>query len=190
MGIYTALATDEFANNEYTIVPLRTCDIYEIGKWRNEQIDFLRQKTILTDQDQKDYYERWVVPSFSETQPRIILFSYLEYNICIGYGGLTNIDWDNKRAELSFLLQTERTKTSQQYHRDLSHFLRLLKGVAFNELHFNRIFTETYDIRADHVLVLEENGFVLEGRLKQHVIIRGRLVDSLIHGCLREYRHA
>jgi len=180
----------EFADNEYTIVPIREIDMLEIAKWRNEQIDILRQNVILTDQDQKGYYDRHVVPSFSETKPKIILFSYLEHNMCIGYGGLTNIDWENKRAELSFLLETERAKNVQQYRRDFSYFLHLLKRVVFNELRFNRIFTETYDVRTDHILVLEENGFVLEGRLKQHVVIRGRFVDSLIHGCLREHNHA
>ena len=190
MGIYKALATNEFSNNEYAIVPLREIDILEIAKWRNEQIDILRQNIVLTDQNQKGYYDKYVVPSFSESHPKIILFSYLEHNMCIGYGGLTNIDWENECTELSFLLQTERAKNVQRYHRDFSHFLHLLKRVVFNELDLNRIFTETYDIRADHIRVLEENGFVLEGRLRQHVVIRGRFVDSLIHGCLREHNHA
>jgi RimJ/RimL family protein N-acetyltransferase len=189
MGIYTALATDEFANKEYRIVPIRKLDIYEIKKWRNEQIDFLRQNTLLTDQDQSNYFERWIVPSFSETQPKMILFSYLEYNTCIGYGGLTNIDWENRRGELSFLVQTERTLDVQQYRRDFSCFLHMMKSVAFNELQFDRIVTETYDIRPEHVRILEENGFVLEGRLKEHVVIRGQRVDSLLHGCLRETHH-
>jgi RimJ/RimL family protein N-acetyltransferase len=190
MGIYKALTINELASNEYAIVPLREIDIFEVKQWRNDQIDVLRQNTVLTDRDQKEYYDRCVVPGFSETKPTIILFSYLEHNMCIGYGGLTNIDWENKRAELSFLVQTDRARNVQQYRKDFSHFLRLLKQVAFNELRFNRIFTETFDVRANHVLILEENGFVLEGRLKQHMLIRGRFVDSLIHGCLREYHHA
>jgi RimJ/RimL family protein N-acetyltransferase len=190
MDIYRALSTNEFANDEYTIIPIREIDILEIKRWRNEQIDILRQRVILSDQDQKEYYHKHVVPGFSAIQPKLILFSFLERHTCIGYGGLTNIDWENKRAELSFLLQTELATNVQRYRKDFSNFLHLIKRVAFAELNLHRIFTETYDIRADHVLVLEENGFTLEGRLRQHAVVRGRFVDSLIHGCLRENSHA
>ncbi len=190
MDSYKVLSTNEFKLDEYTIVPMREADIFEIKKWRNEQIDILRQKVFLTDHDQEEYYQKYVVPGFSETRPKIILFSYLEHSKCIGYGGLTNIDWENSRAEVSFLVQTERTKNLQQYRRDFSCFLLLLKRIAFTELRLNRLYTETYDIRPDHISVLEEIGFILEGRLKQHIVIQGRSVDSLIHGCSRENFHA
>jgi len=189
MSSYRALTTNEYCKDEYSIVPMREMDILDIKQWRNEQIDILRQNVPLTDHDQQEYYHKHVVPSFSETEPKIILFSYLKHALCIGYGGLTNIDWENKRAELSFLLQTQRCANAQQYHRDFSHFIELVKRAAFDELHFNRIFSETYDVRTDHILALEENGFVLEGRLRKHVLVRGHFVDSLIHGCLREHDH-
>jgi RimJ/RimL family protein N-acetyltransferase len=186
MGMYRVLSSNEFVSNEYAIVPMRECDIFDIQQWRNDQIDILRQKRVLTNQDQREYYDSQVIPSFLQLQPTIMLFSYLEHESCIGYGGLTNIDWENRRTELSFLLQTGRAGNVAQYKRDFTHFLQLMKRVAFDELRFNRMFTETYDVRPDHVKVLEANGFALEGRLKQHVVIGGRFVDSLIHGCLRE----
>jgi RimJ/RimL family protein N-acetyltransferase len=189
MGIYKALTINEFVKDEYALVPLRENDIPAITQWRNEQIDVLRQQAALTDHDQKVYYESRVVPSFTEARPGIILFSYLKHAACIGYGGLTNIDWENRRGELSFLVQTERTLDVQQYRRDFSCFLHMIKTVAFNELQFDRIVSETYDIRPEHVRILEENGFVLEGRLKQHVVIRGQGVDSLLHGCRRDSNH-
>jgi RimJ/RimL family protein N-acetyltransferase len=189
MGIYKALTINEFVKDEYALVPLREHDILAVAQWRNEQLDVLRQHAILTDHDQNIYYETRVVPSFSEAKPGIILFSYLQHSVCIGYGGLTDIDWENRRAELSFLLQTERTRDVQQYRRDFACFLHMIKTVAFDELKFDRIVAETYDIRPEHVRTLEENGFVLEGRLKQHVVIRGQLVDSLLHGCLKDTHH-
>ena len=69
-------------------------------------------------------------------------------------------------------------------------FIRLIKKVLFEDLNFNRIFTETYDIRPHHISILEKNGFQLEGRMREHIQINNKFVDSLIHGFLKEYYHA
>jgi len=122
-------------------------------------------------------------------QPKQLLFGYWQNDELIGYGGLTNTDWLSRRSEISFLLGTARTLDYENYAQDFSVFLGLLKRVAFAELGFNRLFTETFDIRPWHVKVLEENNFRFEGRLKQHVLIEGCYVDSLMHGCLKEYEH-
>jgi RimJ/RimL family protein N-acetyltransferase len=52
-------------------------------------------------------------------------------------------------------------------------------------LDLNRLFLETYDVRKKHIQIIEDSGFVLEGRLKQHVIINGAFIDSLIHGMVK-----
>jgi len=49
------------------------------------------------------------------------------------------------------------------------------------------LFTETYDIRPRHVAILEMNGFKLEGRLIDHVLIDGKYIDALIHGCVNDH---
>lgn len=187
---YAALKNQVFSKGEFSIVPMREEDIFRIKEWRNRQIDVLRQKKPLTDQDQKDYFAKVVFSAFQQTHPSIILFSFLKSGQCIGYGGLTNIDWESKRIELSFLVDPDIYQNQQQYEECFSVFITLIKRVVFEELHFNRIFTETYDIRPAHVAILEKNGFRPEGRMRQHVVINGKFVDSLIHGYLKEYYHA
>jgi RimJ/RimL family protein N-acetyltransferase len=155
-----------------------------IKEWRNQQIDVLRQKKILTDQDQLNYYTQFIEPSFHESNPKIILFSFFLDKNLIGYGGLTNCSWEDKRSELSIIVSTERYKNLELYEKDLTAFIKLMKQVNFDELRFNRIFTETYDIRPYHIRIIEQNDFRLEGRLKEHVFINGKYVDSLLHGCL------
>jgi RimJ/RimL family protein N-acetyltransferase len=184
---YKCLPVNRFDYQAYAVVPYREEDKFLIMQWRNEQMDVLRQNRPLTEADQERYYHEVVVPSFSADRPRIILFSYLRYESCIGYGGLTNIDWDSRRAEISFLVNTDRTRDHAVYKEDFAAFLHLMKQAAFGTLQFNRLFTETFDIRPHHIRILEENGFRLEGRMRQHVIIQGQPVDSLIHGCLKEY---
>jgi hypothetical protein len=52
------------------------------------------------------------------------------------------------------------------------------------DIGLHKLWTETYDLRPDHVLILEESGFVKEGVLREHNQIDLRRVDSLIYGCL------
>jgi len=187
---YRILSDNAYKIEEYSIVSIRKKDIFIIKKWRNEQMDILRQNKLLTDQEQLTYYENIVVPCFSHVHPQIILFSYLNSDRCIGYGGLTNIDWTAKRTEISFLLDTKHVTDNALYEKEFTFFIKLIKKVVFNDLGFNRIFTETYAFRQEHISLLEKNGFRFEGRMKQHVMINGTFVDSLLHGFLRGYQNA
>jgi len=182
---YICLKNNYCSINEYSITPIRESDMEPIRQWRNEQIDVLRQKDPISKKEQKLYYEREIKPLYEKEQPSQILFSYLLKGNLIGYGGLTNIDWHLKRAELSFLVNTKRTIDKDVYEKDFSIFLQLIKNVAFNNLSFDTIFTETYNIRPLHIKILEKNGFKLEQILKNHVLINGKYVDSLIHICFR-----
>ncbi|WP_248929436.1 GNAT family N-acetyltransferase [Paenibacillus hamazuiensis] len=187
---YRCLQKPAYRFGDYEAVSLREQDIMSIKQWRNEQMAVLRQNKVLTDEDQRNYYQHVVLPTFDQEQPRIILFSFLYRGECIGYGGLTNNEWICQRAEISFLLNTARTTDRAGYRNDFTAFLTLMKKVAFEDLHFNRLFTETYDIRPHHVQILEDNGFVYEGRMRQHAVVDGRFVDSLLHGCLKEFYDA
>jgi RimJ/RimL family protein N-acetyltransferase len=187
---YQCLRKQVWVNGPYSVTPLREEDIYRIREWRNEQMDVLRQNRLLTEADQVKYYQETVMASFEAEEPRIILFSFLLDGRCIGYGGLTNIDWVSGRAEISFLVDTARAGDAAGYREDFSAFLSLMKEVAFRDVHFNRLFTETFDIRPVHIEILEANGFRLEGKMREHVRIGDRVVDSFIHGYLKGYRDA
>jgi RimJ/RimL family protein N-acetyltransferase len=184
---YKCLKEQTFAQLPYILMTIRNRDMLLIKEWRNEQIAILRQNIPLSDAEQERYWTDVITPSFKEEQPQQILFSLLHAGKCIGYGGLTHINWNAKRGEVSFLLQTERSYHPQIYKKDFLHFLSLLKKVAFEDLCLNRLFTETFDVRPEHIAALEKFGFQEEGRLKQHVKIEGRYVDSLIHGYLRKF---
>jgi RimJ/RimL family protein N-acetyltransferase len=187
---FNALNKNRFEFENYSVVPFREEDKFRIKEWRNQQMDVLRQKQLLTDKDQENYYTNFILPSFSQEQPRILLFSFLENEQCIGYGGLTNIDWESKRIELSFLVDHHRATKSDVYVTDFTAFITLMKKIVFEELNFNRIFTETYDLRPLHIRILEQNGFELEGRMKEHIRINGVFTDSLIHGYIKKYYNA
>jgi len=67
-----------FSKDNYSIVPIRFQDRYDIMKWRNDQIYHLRQRRPLTKEVQDVYFNTIVAGLFNQEQPNQILFSYLE----------------------------------------------------------------------------------------------------------------
>lgn len=175
----------DLSYGRYRLLPLRYEDIFIIKDWRNRQIDVLRQKNPLTDEEQQIFYEEKVLPSQQSESPRMILFSYLYNYDCVGYGGLVNINWLDERAEVSFLMNPDFVFDDETYEESFSSFLTMVKFYAFERIGLNRLFTETFEIRTLHIDILEKNGFKLEGRLREQVKIGKSYVDSLMHGCLK-----
>ena len=185
MKTYRLLPQAEYRWQNYQLVPIRYEDREPIRAWRNAQLEVLRQAEPLTAAQQEAYFQRVVLPLFEQEQPGQLLFSLLHNNELIAYGGLVHLSWPDGRAEVSFLVDPTRAADPATYRQDFRAYLRLLGQVAFEDLKFNRLFTETYDIRPAHVAILEEAGFRLEGRLRQHVQLKpGTFADSLMHGQL------
>lgn len=171
----------QHSHEDYLLVAYRDEDKYKIMKWRNEQMAILRQHERLTRKKQEEYYRDHILPSFQAKTPSQMLFSLILKEKCIGYGGLTNIDWQRGTAELSFLVKTARSKSKADYASDFSAFLIIITQIAFKELDMGILYTETYAFRKDHIAILEENGFVREKTLTNHVIIDDVYVDAHIH---------
>ncbi|MCP5042028.1 MAG: GNAT family N-acetyltransferase [bacterium] len=182
--VYACLRGREPSASGYRICTLRERDIESIRRWRNAQIDVLRQTAPISQDEQQRYFDSAVRPTFEARHPTMILFSLILETRCIGYCGLTNLDWQAGRAEISFLLDPERVADLPGYRRDFSVSLELLSHTAFEILGLHRLFAETFEIRPNHIEILEDHGFVLEGRLRQHAFARGGRVDSLVHGLL------
>jgi RimJ/RimL family protein N-acetyltransferase len=145
----------------------------------------LRQSSVVTPEEQQRYFDDAVAPGFADPRPRQVLLVLLLDGSRVGYGGLTNLDWDARRGELSFLVTPERALDLDTYGRDFRAFLTLaVEGVALADLGLHRVFAETFETRPDHVSILEEFGFIPEGRMKDHIRVDGQYADSLLHGYL------
>ncbi len=169
----------------YSLSPIRMEDSECIRKWRNDQITALRQKKPLSEKEQAKYFNEIVKPQFSQERPDQILLRFTLENELIGYGGLVHLNWKDKRAEVSFLLESERAKDLTLYERECKVFMNLLKICAFTVLELNKISTEAYSHREFHVNALEAAGFAREGVLRKHVQIDGIWVDSILASCLK-----
>jgi len=176
---YKALKNkQEFTSGNYAIVPIRFEDRYNIMQWRNEQIYHLRQERPLTKEDQDHYFKEVVSKLFDQEKPAQILFSFLKNGECIGYGGLVHINWTDKNAEISFIMNTQLEKEFFQTH--WCKFLYLLEQVAFGELSFHKIFVFAFDLRPHLYDVLEKFDYNNEARLKEHYLFDNKFIDALI----------
>ena len=182
MREYKALTQQTYKNGEYEIVPIRYEDRIEIMKWRNEQIYHLRQSEPLTVETQDDYFNTTITSLFNEEKPNQILFSFLEGNQCIGYGGLVHINWIDKNAEVSFIMNTQLEEAS--FSKNWSVFLNCLEQAAFGELGFHKIFIYAFDLRPHLFDVLELNGYFKDARLKDHCFFQDEFKDVLIYSKL------
>ncbi len=167
------------------IVPIRYEDRFLIMKWRNEQIYHLRQEKFLTEEDQNHYFNHVVLALFDQLRPGQILFSYLENDKCIGYGGLVHINWSDRRAEVSFIIDTELEK--EFFKRHWTIFLRLIEQVAFRELNFHKIYTYAFDLRPYLYEAIEAVGFRKEATLREHCFFNGEYIDVILHSKLNNY---
>ncbi|MGB0805829.1 MAG: GNAT family N-acetyltransferase [Salibacteraceae bacterium] len=182
MNRYKALEKNSIKNGVYSIVPIRFEDRLDIMNWRNEQIYHLRQNKPLIANDQDQYFTEVVERLFEKEQPDQFLFSFLKDNKCIGYGGLVHINWIDRHAEISFIMETSLEKL--YFEENWSQFLRLIEIVGFQNLNFRKLFTYAFDLRPHLYPVLEGNGYKKEARLVDHCFYNGNYKDVLIHAKL------
>ena len=178
---YSFLRNNKISFKEYSLVPLRKSDIQNIRRWRNEQINVLRQKTLLSKNDQILYYENIIKKSFTKSQPDIILFSFLYCKKCIGYGGLVHVNWKLKSGEVSFVCDTKISNSKKSYQSSFSIFLNLIFKIAFDEMKLNKITSEVFDIRPWTREIQEKSGFNICDILKNHVMIEDKQIDSILY---------
>jgi RimJ/RimL family protein N-acetyltransferase len=176
---YRVLNKQVFTKREFSIVPIRKEDRYKIMKWRNEQIYHLRQTKPLMIEDQNRYFSDVVSKLFEQEKPKQILFSYLEDGECIGYGGLVHINWVDKNAEISFIMDTIREQN--EFKKHWSIYLDLIEQVAFKELGLHKIYTYAFDLRPHLYSTLEENAYNQEAVFKEHSFFNGKFIDVVIH---------
>jgi RimJ/RimL family protein N-acetyltransferase len=97
--------------------PLSLADMEQIRQWRNEVPETLRTPFLLTQEQQEDYYRITICDRRSTTRywgfwdqvrgPDVATPPYshpTEVEAFIGYGGIENIEWENRCGEISVLI--------------------------------------------------------------------------------------
>ena len=176
---YHILKRNLYESGNKKIVPIRYEDRLLIMRWRNEQMYHLRQQKVLTETDQNQYFDTIVSKLFDANQPNQLLFSYLQDDVCIGYGGLVHINWGDKNAEISFIIDPEFEKEYFQQH--WTTYLSLIEQVAFEGLDLRKIYTYAFDLRPHLYKAVEAAGFEKEAELKEHFLHYAEYKSVVIH---------
>jgi RimJ/RimL family protein N-acetyltransferase len=180
---YRILAKSEFKLANYQLIPIRFEDRMLIKKWRNEQIYHLRQANPLTDEDQTTYFEQVVSKLFDAEKPNQLLFSFLKDQVCIGYGGLVHINWTDRHAEISFVMDTSLEESC--FSENWNIYLSLIEQLAFEQLDLHKIFTYAYDIRPHLFEAIEKAHYTKEAVLKDHCFFNNEFKDVIIHSKIK-----
>lgn len=184
MNSYKVLNKQVFNSGAFSLVPIRFEDRLDIMNWRNEQIYHLRQAKPLTKNDQDSYFKNIINKLFEDDKPNQILFSFLKDGNCIGYGGLVHINWIDKNAEISFIMETKLEEIN--FNMNWSMFLTLIKQLAFDELNLHKIYTYAFDLRPHLYTCLENNDFIKESELKEHCRFDGEYKNVIIHSYINK----
>jgi len=110
-------------------------DYEQVRQWRNECLPALRTPFLLTAEQQEQFY-REVVCS---RQANARYWGVWNADLLIGMAGLEGIQWENRLAEISLLLNPE--YPMDKYGEEA---LKLLLHEGFMNLNLENIFTEVY----------------------------------------------
>lgn len=181
---YRCLNQNKFVVGDYKIVPIRYKDRSDIMKWRNEQIYHLRQAEPLTEESQENYFKEILANLFEHEKPNQILFSYLKNDKCIGYGGLVHVNWIDKNAEISFIIDSKLEEKNFHFH--WSTYLKMIESLAFEELDLHKLYVYAFDLRPHLYEVLLASNYFRDAILKDHCCFNDRFLDVVIHSKLNQ----
>ena len=115
--------------------PLSINDMPTLLKWRNESMEILRTPYMLTNEQQNKWYNEVICDRKSTVRYWKISLK----NTLIGYGGIENIEWENRRGEISILIGPKFRRKG--YGTEAAG---LFLNQAFNFLNLDRIWGECY----------------------------------------------
>ena len=108
-------------------------------------------------------------------------FKMKDTNAFIGYGGIFNINQSDQNAEIGYGLL-------QPFWRQgyISEIVKELVTFAFNQVRLHRLYAIVLPGNEASVKVLNNNGFKLEGTLKDNAFARKQYFDNLVFGLIND----
>ena len=125
--------------------------------------------------------ERWFEAYLDRGDSHIFGIETLD-GLLIGNVGLSEIDWQNRRAALGIVIG-ERKYWDNGYGTEA--IMTLLRFV-FENMNLHRVTLRVFEYNQRAVRCYEKCGFKLEGRLRQAHFHAGEYHDELVMGILRD----
>ena len=110
-------------------------DMEPIRQWRNQCLSTLRTPFPLTTEQQ----EQWYRDEICNRSSRSRFVGIEESGELVGYGGIENIQWENRIGEISLLIDPKKHKQGYGF-RAACHII----NTAFNDLNLHTVYAECY----------------------------------------------
>lgn len=159
------------------LVPLTLEDAYNLIPLRNdpEVQEHLRHPDIVGRFQQEQWWEYVQVHHNTNWMRKIQIKEHTINWLIAGCGGLTDIDWINRRAELSVYT------VPPNYELRAAH---LILHHGFNDLGLHRIEAET--LTGGRERLVQDLGFTCEGRRRDSYWRNGQFITSARWGLIAE----
>lgn len=165
-----------------TLRELEERDLDAVTAWATDPL----VTTFLTwDAGDPETARRWIRNARAEAQrvPRRVweLAACDVQNNVIGAGRISIRDPANRAGDIGYVLRRDRWR--QGYGTAIAEELI---GFGFRRLHLHRIWATCVADNEASARVLEKAGMRAEGRLRDHVLLRGRWRDSLLYAVIQD----
>jgi RimJ/RimL family protein N-acetyltransferase len=154
-------------------------DLPQLREWRNkpELRRHFREYREIGTADQERWFER------TSADPNTLMFAVVDRadGRLLGAGGLCFIDWVNRNCDLSIYIGADGAYIDDRFAPDAA---RTMLRYGFDELGIHRVWVEIYDFDEPKKVLLDELGFQLEGRHREHHFAEAGWHDSLFYGLL------
>ena len=100
----------------------------------------------------------------------------------IGYAGIEEIDFDDKRGEIYFLIG-DRSEQGKGYGQEIT---RLLIDYAFNKLKLHSLFADVTVLNKPSIKLMEKCGFRRIGVRRDYNYIDGKFVDEVFFDLVKK----
>lgn len=166
-----------------TIISLRAIeekDLEILKSLRNHSKTRLhtREFRLLSNLNQKNWFRQL----FIDNPPKNIMFVIIKKQKIVGITGLTYIDWKNRNAEISIIVDP----SIKNNKKILKQSIKMILDYGFGELGLHRIWAEIFNIANDRIQLFEEMQFVYEGTLKEKLWRDNKWFDSRIYAKISE----
>ena len=169
------------AQEQVTLRPLALTDLHRVFKWHNDPELYTTLaghfRNVKLDTEKEWLFKR--IDAKDELNLAICLAGSDEH---IGNIYLRNIEWVDRNAELHIFIAAPE-------HRGKGYGAAAVKQLlkrAFGDLGLVRVYLHVLASNGAAVATYEKCGFVVEGRLRRHVLKKDRFEDVLIMGICRE----
>ena len=160
--------------------PLSTNDVQEIHSFTSDEdvSRFIGWKLMTNLNETKEHIEKMIKRELEG----IYLYASIvlkSTNAIIGTAMIFNFNKEANHAEIGYVLHKD--YWGKGYGTEV---VCLLNNFVFYILNLHKIHANVVDTNIGSIKVLENNGFELEGRLKDYYFIDGKYFDGLVFGKL------